>query len=207
METWRNDPATNRQMKVLRFFGKLPLYAPTKGSASSIIAGLFAQQANRELWEKYVYFTGDDGQTSPHLQPFDLTDLINLTIPPRPSTGRRTRGLEHHRAMELAMSILKEGLPFDHPVPEIRYSGASFCFTGNFDYGTRAQCHNAILGLGGTPQDKVTTSTRYLIIGGHLSPSWAHEGYGRKIEAAMMLRLDNVPISLIAERDWVAILL
>ncbi len=52
--------------------------------------------------------------------------------------------------------------------------------------------------------ENVTVETNYLIVGGNLSPAWAHESYGIKIEKAPMYKLDGRAIALIAEDSWAA---
>ena len=61
--------------------------------------------------------------------------------------------------------------------------------------------HTSERGLRG--EKNVTVETHYLIVGGNLSPMWASESYGRKIEKALLYKLDGRPIALIAEEDWV----
>ncbi len=56
--------------------------------------------------------------------------------------------------------------------------------------------------MGGCAHENVTLETNYLIVGGDLSPAWAHESYGIKIEKALMYKLDGRPIALLAEDDW-----
>ena len=102
----------------------------------------------------------------------------------------------------MVTGILKEGVPFDDPVPQIEYHGKNFCCTGKFQFGSRAQCNNAIRRKGGCPQKNVTLETNYLIVGGELSPVWAHESYGSKIEKALIYKLEGQPVALVAEEDW-----
>lgn len=216
MKAWYSDPASNRQLKVLQFFGFSVDDQITKGVASRIITDLFRQNDKRSVWEKYVYLTGDVGQESPNLLPFDSA-LIESTIvpedwrPPRPSskhddTGRSKRvsrdKSEHARHIEMALDILKEGIPFDDPTPVIEYAGKHFCFTGKFTLGTRQLCEDTVANKGGIPVPNVVIETNYLVVGGEVSPAWAHEAFGRKIERALVLKLEGHSISLVTEEDW-----
>ena len=154
MKTWYSDPASNRQLKVLQFFGFSIDEHITKGVASRIITDLFRHHDKRSVWEKYVYLTGDVGQESPNLLPFDPAQIESTIVPDdwqpprpfskqngseRPIRASRHKG-EHTRHIQMALDILKEGIPFDDPVPVIEYGGRRFCFTGKFSLGTRQWC-------------------------------------------------------------------
>jgi NAD-dependent DNA ligase len=207
MKPWYLDDATNRQMKVLAFFN--PCYAGnrvTKGEATRLITQLFTIPANRELWMKYVFVTGDNSQDSPDLQPFDLARLKSVVVPaewkPHGSKIKKKSGFEKERLLEMVADVLKDGVPFDDPVPKIEYAGKHFCFTGKCKHGSRTQCNETVERLGGSAQENVTVETNYLIVGGDLSPAWAHESYGLKIEKALMYRLDGQAIALLTEEEW-----
>ncbi len=208
MNPWYLDEATNRQMKVLRFFNLDCTHRFSKGEASRLITQIFLNPSNRELWMKYVFVTGDENQDSPDLQPFDLAHLRTVAVPdgwkPHGSKIKKKSGFEKERLLEMATDILKDGVPFDDPVPTIEYPGKGFCFTGKFKFGSRSQCQDAIKRMGGYAHDNVTLETNCLIVGGDLSPAWAHEAYGTKIEKALIYKLDGRPIALLAEEDWVA---
>ena len=207
MRQWYNDDASNRQLKVLKFFGQYPGEMITKGDASRVITHLFMSPSNRELWLKYVFLTGDETQDSPELLPYDPDGLATVVVPddwkPHGSNIKRLSGIERERLIEMATGILKEGVPFDDPAPPIEYEGKNFCCTGKFQYGSRTQCNDAVTRKGGCPQKDVTLDTNYLIVGGDMSPAWAHESYGRKIEKALMYKLEGRPVALVAEDDWV----
>jgi hypothetical protein len=59
---WFYDSPTNRQIKVLKFFGVEVTPGLNKGIASGFSARLFRDEENKELWEKYVYYTGDESK-------------------------------------------------------------------------------------------------------------------------------------------------
>jgi len=206
MRDWYNDPASSRQQKVLKFFGRSHDGPITKGLASRVVTSLFMTSGNRELWEKYVYLTGDEDHKSPELLPFDRGDLELVVVPedwkPTTSRIRRQRGIANERMLEMATDILKDGVPFDDPVPEVLYEGKHYCCTGKFQYGSRSQCNEAIEHRGGYPQKGVTLETNYLVVGGELNPNWIQDSYGRKIEKSLIYKLEGQPISLLAEEDW-----
>lgn len=200
------DHATNRQLKVLRFFNQLPGDEVTRRVASGIIGRIFMIPEHRERWQKYVFLTGDETQDSPELLSFNPWELMDLVVPdnwkPRRSRIRISTGFQRDRLLELVTDILKDGVPFDDPVPEITFRGHKFCCTGKFLFGTRNTCDKWIVQKGGIAQENVTLETHYLIVGGIVSPSWAEESYGKKIERALRYKLDGQELSIIAEEDW-----
>jgi len=102
----------------------------------------------------------------------------------------------------LIAGSLREGSPFDDPLPEVTFEGRKFCFTGEFEFGTRKQCQEAILARGGLVSNGVTRNTDFLVIANDASPSWAHGGYGNKIEDAMILKLQHRKPFIIPELYW-----
>ncbi len=92
-------------------------------------------------------------------------------------------------------------LPIDDD-PSIFFKNMTFCFTGEFMYGTRANCERVILSLGGMALSNVTKKLDYLIIGSRISPMWANTTYGRKIEQAVEYRDRGVELCIASERQW-----
>ena len=202
---WFYDPATNRQLKVLRFFNvDFPPHI-NKGVASGFITRIFREDENKELWEKYVYLTGDESQESPDLQPFDWTELRAVTIPddwsPKRASGIPSERQERLRA--IIADMLKEGTPFDDPLPQISFPGRNFAFTGKFTSGQRPECQTAVEELGAVGQSGVNRNTDYLVIGNEGSANWAEGSHGRKIEKAMILRMETGRPAILSEADWV----
>jgi hypothetical protein len=202
--SWHFEPATVRQMKVLRFFGMTLEPPPTKGGASGLIGRLFSDVANRHLWAAYVYTTGDEESSSTELCPHDREALANVVIPEdwRPKRGPSVKGSDRKVLEELISTLLKEGSPFDDPLPEVSIQGRAFCFTGAFDYGSRNECRQAIVSRGGSLTDGVTSKTDVLVIGSDASPAWSHGNYGHKIEAAMVCRMQRGKPAIIPEAYW-----
>ena len=207
---WFYDPPTNRQIKLLRFLGS-SIPCDCKGIASGLIFRLYKDQQNEEkfnLWEKYLFHTGDKFN-SPDLMPFDVEELRKVVVPDdwKPEQSTRYRVVPSKRwkrLQEQIMEMLKEGSPFDDPVPEIRFTGASFVFTGKFASGTRTECQEAVEALGAVAQNSVTSSTDYLTIGNEGSENWRQGSYGRKIEKAMIFRMETGKPAILAESDWLA---
>ena len=202
--SWHFEPATVRQMKVLRFFGMPIEPPPTKGVASGLIGRLFSDAANKHLWAAYVYTTGDEESISAELCPHDREALATVVIPEdwHPKRGPSINSADRKALEELISGLLKEGSPFDDPLPEISIRGKFFCFTGAFDYGSRSDCRQAVVSRGGSFTDGVTSKTDVLVIGSDANPAWSHGNYGNKIEAAMACRMKRGNPVIIPEAYW-----
>lgn len=204
LPAWHFDPATNRQLKVLRFFGVPIDPAPSKGRAGGIIGKLFSDSDNKHLWTAYIFTTGDEDDSSTELRQHNRAGLAQVVIPedwrPHP---RSTISNEKRKALEIMVSdLLKEGSPFDDPLPEISIAGKCFAFTGVFAYGSRSECQKAVVSCGGSITDGVTAKTDALVIGSDANPAWAHGNYGNKIEAALIRRMQSGKPVIIPESFW-----
>lgn len=94
-------------------------------------------------------------------------------------------------------------LPLDDPAPPITINGNTFCFTGVFDFGSRAQCQAAVSDRGGVPIAGITKKLRYLVIGNVGAEVWLHSSFGTKIAKAVEYRDQGVPIIIVSENHWV----
>lgn len=99
--------------------------------------------------------------------------------------------------------------PINDPPPPVTIENKYFCLTGKFAYGPRRICEEAIIERGGLIKSHVTNWVDYLVIGSLCSEQWIHTTYGRKIEAAMILRDDpdrerpyGEKIAIIHEDYW-----
>jgi NAD-dependent DNA ligase len=97
-------------------------------------------------------------------------------------------------------------MPLDDD-PSIFFRNMSYCFTGEFLYGTRAACERVVLRLGAMALSNVTKRLNYLVIGSNCSPAWTGETYGRKIEQAVRYREEGHEICIISEKQWTHALL
>lgn len=200
---WHFDPATNRQLKLLKFFGVDVSRSMTKGTCSGIISRIISEPSKKQLWTAYVFTTGDEDDSSTELLPHDLTALSKVSIPegwrPKSSSDSSSTRKAHE---DIVADILKEGSPFDDPMPEIAIVGTSFCFTGEFDFGSRKECQAAVISRGGAITTGVTRKTQVLVIGNDPNPNWSHGGYGNKIADAMILRLQYSQPHIVPELLW-----
>lgn len=193
-------PATNRQRKVLEFFGIWVSPKLTIGAANWEIGSLFADEGNRELWRRYVFVTGDLGTDSDALLPYDLDDLRRAQLPEGWSvTAERAKLLDELLAVEMA-----DGSPFDAPAPDVVIEGSEFMFTGKFSFGSRTACERAVIERGGRAPAKrrPTMETDYLVVGTEGSAHWKRDAYGSKIEGAVLMRREHGAPAIISETHW-----
>ncbi|APR05670.1 BRCT domain-containing protein [Thauera chlorobenzoica] len=104
----------------------------------------------------------------------------------------------------VGVAAVPSTLPLTAPAPEILYTGRSFCFTGVFEFGSRAECHEAVMARGGEPAKGVTKKLNYLVIGSVGSECWRHSSFGTKIMKAAQYCEDGAGIAIVSEAHWVA---
>lgn len=92
-------------------------------------------------------------------------------------------------------------LPFDE-VQGIDVPERVFCFTGEFAFGPRNTCEQAIMRRGGLVTSSVSKKLHYLVVGGLGSPEWKHGSFGTKIEKAVEYRGAGVPLRIVHEDVW-----
>lgn len=102
---------------------------------------------------------------------------------------------------ELSESRHVTNLAFDS-VETIQFAGSAFCLTGDFVYAPRELCSREIETRGGIVKGVVSKKVRYVIVGGLGSPEWKHGSFGTKIDQAMKLKRDGVPLSIVHEETW-----
>ena len=102
---------------------------------------------------------------------------------------------------ELGEVLKSTSLPLDKPLPSVVFSGRHYCFTGTFAYGPRTSCEDAVSQLGGIC-GSLTKKTNYLVIGIYATGSWMHSSFGNKVEKAVTMKQEGVPIQIISEEHW-----
>ena len=85
--------------------------------------------------------------------------------------------------------------------PQIELVGNEICFTGTSSRTTRNEIAQAITAHGGKFNNNVTKKTRYLVVGDDGNPCWMFACYGRKVEKAVQLRKQGLPIQIVHESD------
>jgi NAD-dependent DNA ligase len=91
-------------------------------------------------------------------------------------------------------------------VKVIEIKGSSFCFTGEFLFGTRKACEKAVTERGGVSWPAVKMDLNYLVIGTMASREWAHSTHGRKIEKALEYQNKGCSVLIVGEEQWVQFL-
>lgn len=163
-----------------------------QGEAEAILFWLKTHSTCLDTWPANVLFDRlsamlADGQLDDEEQGEILSTIMSISKP------RQTSG-------EFAPTTL----PVDDPAPAIIFENRSFCFTGVFDYGRRAECVDAITALGGKEATGITKKLNYLVIGNIGSDAWRHTSFGSKIAKAMEYRDSGVPIAIVSESYWVS---
>jgi len=198
------DLATNRQKKVLRFFG-IP-FGPnlSVGAAGLKIGELLADEAKREKWKRYLFLTQDFDSDSDLLKPLSSADLDAVHIPDEWSAQEAIEEFKE----ELAAQIVRDESPFDQPAPKVSFKGQSFLFTGQFAFGSRKECQKAVVLRGGIASDQKQVShlIDFLVVGSVGSKAWSKGSCGNKIESAVLSRRQHGTPAIISEEHWVAAL-
>lgn len=86
--------------------------------------------------------------------------------------------------------------------PEIRLQGSTFCLTGTSARYRREVFAQLLERLGAKVSRGVSKKVNYLVIGAEGNPCWTYSCYGRKVEQAVHLRKQGVPIVLVHENDF-----
>lgn len=84
----------------------------------------------------------------------------------------------------------------------VTVAGKSFCFTGQFLYGTRRTCEAAVTARGGSVSS-VKRSLDFLVIGELSSREWKFTSFGTKIQEAVALREQGHCLKVVSEAQWV----
>ena len=203
-ESAPTELATNRQKKLLRFFGIS--FGPnlSVGAAGVSIHELMSNEINRENWRKYLYLTRDFDSDSDQLKTFSPAELEAVKVPEGWSGQQAVSDFKE----EVAAKIVRDESPFDQPRPKVIFPGKTFLFTGQFAFGSRKACQKAVALHGGMPseQKEASHSIDYLVVGSEGSKAWSKGSYGNKIESAVLVRREHGKPAIISEEHWVAAL-
>ena len=92
-------------------------------------------------------------------------------------------------------------LPVDRSAV-VQIPSLAFCFTGQFLFGTRTACEKTVMQRGGRVSS-VNKKLDFLVVGELSSHDWKYSSFGTKIESAMKLKQDGVPLFIVTEAQWV----
>lgn len=93
-------------------------------------------------------------------------------------------------------------IAFNAPLPRITFVEQTFCFTGEFGFGRRADVQARTEFLGGRVASSVTKRGCIVVVGCIGSEAWLHSTHGRKIEAAVQAREEGRPVAVVPEEHW-----
>lgn len=85
----------------------------------------------------------------------------------------------------------------------LELDGKTFCLTGDFVYGTKAEVEEKICNKGGVRKSGVSSKLDYLFVGSIGSEAWKYGNIGGKIAKAQELQEKGVNIQIISEDDLV----
>ncbi len=188
--------ASNRQKKLLRFFGVRFDESISIGAAGGEIGSLMSNEENVKKWDKYLFLTQDFDSETSKLRPFDLRALEQTEIP---ENWNSKQAIDSFRE-KIASQIVSSKSPYDSPEPEIIHKGFTFCFTGKFELGQKSDCEKIIVENSGTIMKSVNSELDFLVIGEKGNPSWKRGKYGTKIEKAIILRRERGNPAIISEK-------
>ena len=190
--------ATNRQRKLLRFFGMKFHKNISAEDAGWEISRIMSNFANKEMWDRYLFVTRDFSTETDEVMPYDISELERIELPHGWDSQREVKNFQS----EFVHFIVTDESPYSQPQPKIEFNGKSFCFTGKFGYGQRKDCVVAIEARGGLFSSYVAVGLDYLVIGALDSPCWVRDNYGRKIEKAILLRREQGRPAIVSEDHW-----
>lgn len=147
---------------------------------------------------------------SGRVESMPLVGEVQQLIEGLPSeVGDKTRAIVHDVLKQLTGDLNPNGgltptsLPLTVPPPMLTFEGKRYCFTGTFNFGSRAACENAVRRRGGLIKRRITLNTDVLVVGSEVTESWLHSSYGLKISTAVRWRQnDKVEIPLVSEEHW-----
>ncbi len=158
--------------------------------ASSILTWLNSHKQCLDTWPANILYDRLRAMLSDGLlddqEQGDLLGLILQIAQPRTSFG----------------GIVPSALPIDEPPPAVTFPEKSFCFTGVFDFGSRADCQAVVADLGGVCFPGIKKSLNYLVIGNIGSETWRHTSFGTKIAKAVEYRDKGIQLAIISESHW-----
>jgi NAD-dependent DNA ligase len=93
-------------------------------------------------------------------------------------------------------------LPVCDPPPAIIFDHRMFCLTGKFASGTRSECQEQVMALGGKCSGSPSKKTDFVVIGTIGSRDWIHSTHGRKIEKAVEIREAGSGLHIVTEEYW-----
>lgn len=196
--------ATDRQKKVLNFYGIKLSSNATQGKAGAEIDKIKKDPTKWIEWKKYCFYTNDFNDGNDQLKEFDRDKLKNIVIPDNWDLEKQKQKYIEEKVKILLKNEVDHS-PFDNPQPNIEFKGRKFVLSGKFaSCDSKSKCESEIKKHGGTISSSVSSKTDYLILGGEGSPDYKHDTYGSKVVKAMNLRSNYGIPAIISEEHWVS---
>lgn len=85
--------------------------------------------------------------------------------------------------------------------PIIKFEDSIFCFTGESKSMSRKEFSVVVETRGGLVVNSISRKLNYLVVGAAGNPCWKYACYGMKIEKAVKLRKEGIPIVIVHEND------
>lgn len=144
----------------------------------------------REIWPASVIVERldvilEDGVISEEERDDLLQTMHRVT-----STAARQTGISYEASTEV----------WEDDTDTIDFSDSVFCLTGDFVSGDRAAVETMLRLKGAQLSPNVNKSVDYLVIGTLASRDWLYTPHGRKIEKALLLKRQDIHITVITER-------
>ena len=128
--------------------------------------------------------------------------VVRAVVESRGEHRPRQRSRQRARAGAREAPMRDAVVPLDDPAPSIVFEGRRFVFTGDFAFGDRAACEQAVIERGGEIAKNLSKRVAYVVIGEHGSDDWKHGNFGTKVAKAMQLRDDGAAVAIVTERHW-----
>ena len=130
-----------------------------------------------------------DGRVDPEEQQ-ELLELLQMVTgeAPQPSQAQKVASL----------------IPYDNPEPDLVFNGRTFCLTGKFVYGTRAQCEHSLANMGSRCVSSPGLDCDYLVVGTLGHSDWVRSVHGKKIQKALELKKQGAVVAIVSEEWWTA---
>ena len=88
----------------------------------------------------------------------------------------------------------------------IEFVGKLFCLSGNFEHGSKKDIEKMITDRGGSCKGTVNKTTDYLVVGGAGSERWTMGNFGSKVEKALKMQDEGLPIKILGETEFLKLL-
>lgn len=84
----------------------------------------------------------------------------------------------------------------------VEFNGKLFCLSGNFEHGAKKDIEKMITDRGGICKGTIVKATDYLIVGGAGNEHWKMGNFGSKVEKALKMQDDGLPIKILGENQF-----